>query len=362
MTEQLYVTPSGNTSCPNKPCLTLSELAQNPSHYIVPNTVVNFLPGHHVCASKFFRIENVENISLIGSDRDSKYVIQCKAPAIGFAFRNVTYLRISQLTVLFCGMFAYYNHIEIHGGSYFILAGSTSTVRLKGSSVFFYGDVNLTSAIIATYSNITVYGNNHFPPKMSLEQSSLSIYGDVTFTANLGSAIYATNSTLHFQPSFRIEFARNCGEEGGAVALYDNSRMIVGEQTNISFVGNHADQDGGAILADGSIIDIKGAMEFSDNEASDGGAVALRNGASIVLNANCEILFIRNHAQSYGGALHVTDAIATWYKPDLHDPTSNNKQCFFEPTQVLYPEGDVPSVVLIMLVALCMVDGWICAR
>ena len=347
MTEQLYVTPSGNTSCPNKPCLTLSELAQNPSNYIVPNTIVNFLPGHHVYASKFFRIENVENITLIGSDRDSKCVIQCKAPAIGFAFRNVTYLRISQLTVLFCGMFAYYNHIEIHGGSYFILAGSTSTVRLKGSSVLFYGDVNMTSAIIATYSNITVYGNNHFPRKMSLEQSSLSIYGDVTFTANLGSAIYATNSTLHFQPSFRIEFARNCGEEGGAVALYDNSRMIVGEQTNISFVGNHADQDGGAILADGSIIDIKGAMVCSDNEASDGGAVALRNGASIVLNANCEILFIRNHAQSYGGALHVTDAIATWFKPDLHDPTSNNKQCFFEPTQVLYPEGDVPSVVFL---------------
>jgi len=29
--------------------------------------------------------------------------------------------------------------------------------------------------------------------------------------------------------------------------------MIVGEQTDILFVGNHADKDAGAILADGSL-------------------------------------------------------------------------------------------------------------
>jgi len=178
---------------------------------------------------------------------------------------------------------------------------------VKRSSILSYGDVNITSAIEATYSNITAYGNNHLQ-RISLEQSILSFHGNLTFAGNLGGAIYATNSTIHFQQSFKIEFVKNLGKEGGAIALYNNSQMIVGEQTSVTFIGNHADKDGGAILADGStiVLNIKGVMSFIDNEGYDGGAVALRNGASIVLNLNCEIVFTGNHAQSYGGALHVT--------------------------------------------------------
>jgi len=187
--------------------------------------------------------------------------------------------------------------------------------------------------------------------RISLEQRILSFYGNVTFTGNLGGAIYATNSTIHFQQSFKIKFVKNLGKEGGAIALYNNSQMIVGEQTSVTFIGNHADKDGGAILADGStiVLKIKGVMSFIDNEGYDGGAVALRNGASIVLNFKCEFVFARNHAQSYGGALHVTDAITTWFKPDLHDPTKNSKQCFFKfnLTQVLYLEEGIPRMVFV---------------
>ena len=73
--------------------------------------------------------------------------------------------------------------------------------------------------------------------------------------------------------------------------MYNNSEMIVGEQTSVTFIGNHADKDGGAILVDGStiVLNIKGVMSFIDNEGYDGGAVALRNEASIILNLNCEI-------------------------------------------------------------------------
>ena len=39
-----------------------------------------------------------------------------------------------------------------------------------------------------------------------------------------------------------------------AIALYNNSQMIVGEQTSVTFIGNHADKDGGAMLADVSTI------------------------------------------------------------------------------------------------------------
>ena len=135
-------------------------------------------------------------------------MIQCKAPIlIGFDFINVTHLRISHLTILFCRMAADYSHIEVFERSYFTHAASMSVIYLKRSSILFYGDVNIlfygdvnitSSAIEATYSNITVYGNNHLQ-RISLEQSVLSFHGNVTFTGNLGGAIYATNSKIHFQ-------------------------------------------------------------------------------------------------------------------------------------------------------------------
>ena len=139
---------------------------------------------------------------------DSKCVIQCKAPIlIGFDFINVTHLRISHLTILFCRMAADYSHIEVFERSYFTHAASMSVIYLKRSSILFNGDVNITNAIEAIYSNITVYGNNHLQ-RISLEQSVLSFHGDVTFTGNLGGAIYATNSKIHFQQSFKIEFVK----------------------------------------------------------------------------------------------------------------------------------------------------------
>ena len=103
VTKQLYVTSGDSTSCPSKPCLTLSELAKNTSQYIAPNTVVKFLPGRHLNTKLV--IKDVGNISLIGSEHgnnDSKCVIQCTASAVGFGFRNVTHLRISQLAIFFC--------------------------------------------------------------------------------------------------------------------------------------------------------------------------------------------------------------------------------------------------------------------
>ena len=94
-------------------------------------------------------------------------------------------------------MAADYSHIEVFEESHFIHAASMSVIYLKRSSILFNGDVNITNAIEAIYSNITVYGNNHLQ-RISLEQSVLSFHGDVTFTGNLGGAIYATNSTIHF--------------------------------------------------------------------------------------------------------------------------------------------------------------------
>jgi len=105
--EQFYVIPSNTTSCPKDPCYTLSDLVQKPSQYFASNTVIKFLPAHHQTNSGrnlTVLIKDVKNISLIGSDHigsDFMSVIQCTG-TLGFAFINVTTLKIEKLTLLFC--------------------------------------------------------------------------------------------------------------------------------------------------------------------------------------------------------------------------------------------------------------------
>ena len=106
--EQFYVAPSGSTSCPEDPCHTLTDVVLNPSQYFASDTIIVFLPGNHQTnISRHFSvlIKNVRNISMIGYDNtnsDSKSVIQCTG-SLGFAFINVTTLKIGKLSFIFCG-------------------------------------------------------------------------------------------------------------------------------------------------------------------------------------------------------------------------------------------------------------------
>ena len=108
MAEQFYVVPSSNRSCPRKPCYTLTDVLQNPSQYFVSDTVIRFLPGSHktnITRKLSVLIKDVRNISMIGYDHtntDSKSVIQCTGP-LGFAFINVTTLKIARLSLSSCG-------------------------------------------------------------------------------------------------------------------------------------------------------------------------------------------------------------------------------------------------------------------
>ena len=106
--EQIYVVPSSNTSCPRDPCYTLTDVVLNPSQYFAPNTVMTFLSGNHrtnITRNLPVEIKDVRNISMIGYDHtntDSKSVIQCTG-SLGFAFINVTTLKITKLSFGFCG-------------------------------------------------------------------------------------------------------------------------------------------------------------------------------------------------------------------------------------------------------------------
>ena len=106
--EQFYVVPSSNTSCPRDPCYTLTDVVQNPSQYFTSDTVITFLPGSHetnVTRNRSVMIKDAKNISMVGYDHtnnNSKSVIQCVG-SLGFAFINITTLKIEKLQFNFCG-------------------------------------------------------------------------------------------------------------------------------------------------------------------------------------------------------------------------------------------------------------------
>ena len=105
--EQFYVVPSHNKSCPRDPCYTLTDVAQNSSQYFTSNTVIIFLAGIHqtnITQDFSVLIKDVRNISMIGYDHTNslKSVIQCTGP-LGFAFINVTEVKIAKLKFSSCG-------------------------------------------------------------------------------------------------------------------------------------------------------------------------------------------------------------------------------------------------------------------
>lgn len=58
-----FVTPNLNTSCPEEPCLTISEYATQPRGYFTPRATMIFLPGEHTLTRNFF-LQDMDELSL----------------------------------------------------------------------------------------------------------------------------------------------------------------------------------------------------------------------------------------------------------------------------------------------------------
>ena len=105
--KQFYVIPSSGASCSKEPCYTLTDVVLNSLQYFTSDTIITFLPGNHKTnATRNLSIltKNVRNISMVGYDHtnNSKSVIQCMG-SLGFAFINITTLKIEKLEFNSCG-------------------------------------------------------------------------------------------------------------------------------------------------------------------------------------------------------------------------------------------------------------------
>ena len=145
----------------------------------------------------------------------------------------------------------------------------------------------------------TFLGNNFTDsayPALHLKYCNVTFNGNTTFLQNkgrYGGAIYADGTLINFQKS--AVFLDNKGEYGGAVYARDSQIITTGQK-----------------------------LSFVENKGYDGGAMALAAGSTIYLNANSSITFVRNHASHYGGAIYYVDD----YTEDFESPKSLSV-CFY---------------------------------
>ena len=101
-----------------------------------------------------------------------------------------------------------------------------------------------------------------------LWKSKVTFLGHTVFARNCGcdcpGVLDARSSTLIFQGN--AEFVNNTGYDGGALALYAGSQIVIGRDAHLKFIGNHAKHFGGAIYVENTnylvLSDIHSIMCF----------------------------------------------------------------------------------------------------
>ena len=105
--KHFYVKPTSTSSdCPrDEMCMTLSDYLQRVSEYFTSNTAIHFLPGNHTISEpsrELIVVSNAQNLSLSGSINANDTILHC-AGRLGFAFLNITNLKILNIRMSHCG-------------------------------------------------------------------------------------------------------------------------------------------------------------------------------------------------------------------------------------------------------------------
>ena len=272
------------------------------------------------------------------------------------------------------------NHAKTYGGA----IDSHQHVTIAGSVQFINNSGNQGGAIDADVVNVTltdnaqvVFQGNHANTLGGAIASDqlVTIAGSVQFinnSANQGGAIgsnvnvtLADNARVIFQgnhaktlggaiDSLRyviiagsVQFINNSISNGSGGAILSDGEVIIANNAQVVFQGNHAKASGGGKASGGAIaslqqVSIAGSVQFINNSASHGGAINAY--ANVIIADNSQVVFQGNHAKTYGGAIvsyHVTIAGSVQFINNsagqggavdsvVHVTTADNAQVIFQ--------------------------------
>lgn len=98
-----HITPSAqNVSCPQEPCLTLSQFATNSSQYD-SNITLLFQPGNHSFEFELFMVKAI-NITMVANVQDNEVAfVRCTSQSGRFRIRHSIFVLIKGLHFVGCG-------------------------------------------------------------------------------------------------------------------------------------------------------------------------------------------------------------------------------------------------------------------
>ena len=249
-----------------------------------------------------------------------------------------------------------------YGGAISLIASNTrcdgrvtmlkNRARYDGGALYIRHLSNPT--FLVSVNNLTLIQNTagREGGAMYVNGGSVTLQGNVVIvsnTAKIGGGIRANRSHIHVAGDCFI--ARNNAIYGGAMkTLYGTVSL----QGSIKFTHNTAGEDGGAMYAAGSVIQIVDkVVSFSFNSANNGGGMLFENGASLIFSDLHPVNFgpllssSFNFASQDGGMIYHKDSpsISQCSYSDMErDDTNSLPDCFLQ-FQHSYNSVGFPAMV-----------------
>ena len=293
--QTFYIKPDNSSSrCPI-PCLTLSEYIWK-NLTSLPSSKLIFLSGEHKLDANF-SIQDVDHIALEGSLYPN-VLIYCIGRS-GFLLREISTLRITNLSLISCGFHSVYGNLPVISLRFVqnaVLENITVSDSPAGVSVISFSSVQIVnmfctqntgnnSGIAIGDSDVVFLGNNTFSQNIvtvlnmketdaggiTASYSNLTFFGNIFFFENTGvhgdygSAVLLTLYSRVYLVG-GLHFVRNSGHR--SIFLANTVLFAVG---TISFLDNrvgYSSQIDTILHVAESYLYLKGTFEFSRNWGS----------------------------------------------------------------------------------------------
>ena len=266
--------------------------------------VVNFVNNNNSA------IQALDSIIVLAGTVEFTNNTSVKGGAISMMMADITIA--DNARVIFQG-----NHAINGGGA----IHSLQHVTIAGSVQFINNSADYVGGAIASHQLVTIAGSVQFINNSAdSDGGAIASNGNVTIADNAQDVVFQGNHAVynsggaitsgqHVTIAGSVQFINNSADIGGAIASVDVT--ITDNAQDVVFQGNHAREAGGAIYSDQHVT-IAGSVQFINNSADIliGGAIASVD-VTITDNAQ-DVVFQGNHAREAGGAIysdqHVTIA------------------------------------------------------
>ena len=375
-----YITPSQNISCPQDPCLTLSQFAASDLGN-ESNVLLSFLPGNHSLDRDIHMLQ-LRSIVMTKAEQNNESVVFLDCSRHGIivnetAFTSITSLhfiecgcntivQVKQLIVqntIFTNSMMSLNYVtsakienSLFSSEYMHINSNyytTAAILVKTSSFTAidcaFTDINAGGVIyasrsVANFINCTFANNAALDAVLSLLDGSTGTIINSTFkkntaeqnfhtvsvnsSINIANCIFQYNTGSLYAFYSKITFTgytefKHCTEQlmawsyGGAITSFQSSLIFNGVSRMLS---NQASL-GGALCAIGSLVTVLGQAIVANNTAiiSAGGGFYLEQ-SDLKVFGNLRIS--HNHAL-YGGGLMVSSSPISVFQPGLLELSDN---------------------------------------